>query len=78
MSAQDQQPNEPEPDASISAAIRDQPGAAARAGLIAPVLGITLLLILGLTVNVWLGVAVGFAATLIALPLTIWLLARRR
>ena len=72
--AQDEQPI----DDSIGGALREQPGAAARAGAIAPLIGIVLLLILGWTVNVWVGVAVGFAATLISLPIILRLLARRR
>ncbi len=76
MSSHDQPPTDDDP--SITGAVRQQPGLAARAGLLAPLLGIALLVILGLTVNVWLGVAVGFATTLIALPLTLWLLSRRR
>ena len=71
---QDEQPI----DESIGGALREQPGAAARAGAIAPLIGIVLLLIIGLTVNVWVGVAVGFAATLISLPIILRLLARRR
>lgn len=65
-------------DVSVIDAIREDPSIAARAGAIAPLLGIFLLLALGLTVNAWVGVGVGLAATLIALPLTLWLLARRR
>ena len=76
MSSRDQEPDEH--DESISGAIQEAPSVAARAGVIAPVLGVAVLVIVGLTVNVWLGVAVGFASTLIALPLTLWLLARRR
>ena len=76
MSSHDQPPTDDDP--SITGAVRKQPGLAARAGLLAPLLGIALLVILGLTVNVWLGVAVGFATTLIALPLTLWILSRRR
>ena len=76
MSSPEQPPTDH--DSSVTSALRKQPGLAARAGLLAPLLGIALLVILGLTVNVWLGVAVGFATTLIALPLTLWLLSRRR
>ena len=63
---------------SLGSALQERPSVAAQAGAIAPLIGILLLLILGLTVNVWVGVAVGFAATLVALPITLWLLARRR
>ena len=72
--AQDEQPI----DDSIGSALQEQPSVAARAGAIAPLIGIVLLLILGLTVNVWVGVAVGFAATLISLPIILRILARRR
>ena len=71
-------PEDPRDERSIGDALQERPGVAARAGAIAPLIGIALLLILGLTVNVWVGVAVGFAATLIALPITLWLLSRRR
>ena len=71
-------PEDPQDERSIGDALQERPGVAARAGAIAPLIGIALLLILGLTVNVWVGVAVGFAATLIALPITLWLLSRRR
>ena len=76
MPPQDGDP--PQDERSIGSALQERPALAARAGVIAPLIGILLLLILGLTVNVWVGVAVGFAATLIALPITLWLLARRR
>ncbi len=71
-------PEDPQDERSIGDALQERPGVAARAGAIAPLIGIALLLILGLTVNVWVGVAVGFAATLVALPITLWLLSRRR
>ena len=71
-------PEDPQDERSIGDALQERPGVAARAGAIAPLIGIALLLILGLTINVWVGVAVGFAATLIALPITLWLLSRRR
>ena len=74
-----QEPEDAQPiDDSIGGALREQPSVAARAGAVAPLIGIVLLLILGLTVNVWVGVAVGFAATLISLPIILRLLARRR
>ena len=69
---------DPQEDKPIGDAVRENPGIAARAGVIAPLIGIVLLLVLGLTVNEWVGIAVGLGATLIALPLTLWVLARRR
>lgn len=69
---------DPQEENSIGDAIRENPGIAARAGVIAPLIGIVLLLVLGVTVNEWVGVAVGLGATLLALPITLWLLARRR
>ena len=69
---------DPQDEKPIGDAIRENPGIATRAGVIAPLIGIVLLLVLGLTVNEWVGVAVGLGATLIALPLTLWFLARRR
>lgn len=69
---------DPQEENSIGGAIRENPGIAARAGVIAPLIGIVLLLVLGVTVNEWVGIAVGLGATLLALPITLWLLARRR
>lgn len=78
MTRPDRPSDREEAEPTVGGAIRERPAVAAQAGLIAPLLGIALLLILGLLVNPWLGVAVGFATTLIALPLTIWFLARFR
>lgn len=61
----------------ILAAMQRRPADAARAGVFAPLIGIALMLILGLAVDPWVGVAVGLAATLIALPAIMWFLAKR-
>ena len=61
----------------ILAAMQRRPADAARAGVFAPLIGIALMLILGLAVDPWAGVAVGLAATLIALPAIMWFLAKR-
>lgn len=61
----------------LLAAMQRRPADAARAGVIAPLIGIALMIIIGLAVSPWAGVAVGLAATLIALPAIMWFLARR-
>lgn len=61
----------------LFAAMQRRPADAARAGLLAPLIGIALMIIIGLAVSPWAGVAIGLAATLIALPAIMWLLARR-
>lgn len=70
------QPDRPER-RGLLAALQRRPADAARAGLIAPLIGITLMIIIGLAVSPWAGVAIGLAATLIALPAIMWFLAKR-
>ena len=71
-----EQPPEPERRGFL-AAMQRRPADAARAGVFAPLIGIALMLVIGLAVDPWAGVAVGLAATLIALPAIMWFLARR-
>ena len=61
----------------LLATMQRRPADAARAGLLAPLIGIALMIIIGLAVSPWAGVAIGLAATLIALPAIMWFLARR-
>ena len=71
-----EQPPEPER-RGVLAAMQRRPADAARAGVFAPLIGIALMLVIGVAVDPWAGVAVGLAATLIALPVIMWVLARR-
>lgn len=51
---------------------------ATRAGFIAPLIGIAVMVIVALAVNVWVGIIVGAAAMVAAIPITIRILQRRR
>ncbi len=51
---------------------------ATRAGFIAPLIGIAVMVIVALAVNVWVGVIVGAAAMIAAVPITMRVLQRRR
>ncbi len=51
---------------------------AARAGFVAPLIGVAVMVIVALTVNVWVGIIVGAAAMIAAIPITLRILQRRR
>ncbi len=51
---------------------------AAKAGFLAPLVGIALMLILSLTIDVVVGVIVGAVAMIVLVPLTHKILSRRR
>lgn len=57
-------------------AIRERPADAVRAGAFAPLIGLIPMVAIGATVNPWLGVVVGLAVTVAALPASIWLLGK--
>ena len=51
---------------------------ATRAGFIAPLVGIAVMVIVALAVNVWVGIIVGAAAMIATIPITLRILRRRR
>lgn len=57
--------------------MRDRPADAVRAGAFAPLIGLIPMVAIGATVNPWIGVVVGLAVTVAALPTAMWLLAKR-
>lgn len=56
--------------------MRERPADAVRAGALAPLIGLIPMVAIGATVNPWIGVVVGLAVTVAALPAAIWLLGK--
>ena len=57
-------------------AMRERPADAVRAGAFAPLIGLIPMVAIGAAVNPWIGVAVGRAVTVAALPASSWLLGK--
>ena len=51
---------------------------ATRAGFIAPLVGIAVMVIVALAVNVWVGIIVGAAAMIATIPIVLRIMQRRR